>query len=64
MASQPPRLLRSQLTGTVYIVTEYKSRPGGSFEAIRKYSVSRDELAAIGYVPAALQESEEDANDG
>lgn len=58
---KPPRLLSSQLTKTVYIVTRYKTAPAsGTIVAEEKYPVDpRDLLDAIyvlGVSDAALDE--------
>jgi hypothetical protein len=39
---QPPRLLRSGLTGRVYVVTRYKVLDRGRIEALTKYDVTED----------------------
>jgi hypothetical protein len=49
-AIQKPLLLRSPLTGQVYIVTRYHrdEARNGAVVAHRKYEVTADELRAIG----------------
>lgn len=42
-----PRLLRSGLTGTVYVVTRYKELPTGHIEAQTKYDVTEDFNALV-----------------
>lgn len=46
---QTPRLLRSALTGRVYIVTKYRDLSGGRFEAITKHDCT-DEFNALAVV--------------
>lgn len=48
--TQKPRLMRSPLTGTVYLVTRYTTYgdpAAGLIEAQEKYPVDRDELADV-----------------
>lgn len=40
MAKQHPRLVRSDLTGTVYVLTRYKTHPDGLVEALEKWDVT------------------------
>lgn len=40
--SQPIRLLRSRLTGRVYVVTAYTANPDGTFIAKTKHDVTED----------------------
>ena len=41
-APKPVRLLRSALTGRVYVVTDYDEKPGGLFVAKTKHDVTDD----------------------
>lgn len=43
---QHPRLLRSGLTGRVYVVTRYKELGDGRFESLEKFDVTDDFQAA------------------
>lgn len=40
-------LMHSPMTGRVYIVTRYKDRGGGRYEAITKYDVTENFLAVV-----------------
>lgn len=39
---QPPKLVRGGLTGRVYVLTRYKVRSDGGYEAIEKHDVTED----------------------
>lgn len=43
---QPPVLMRSGLTGSVWIVTRYREDAAGPYEALEKYDVT-DQFDAI-----------------
>ncbi len=49
-----PKLMRSGLTGTVYIATKYEERPGGGWRAIEKHTVADEELADLGLLKQPL----------
>lgn len=49
-----PRLLRSALTGRVYIVTKYRDLGDGKFNAITKYDCT-DEFNALAVVAAPVE---------
>lgn len=54
---QPPLLLKSDLTGAVYVVTKYKRLDSGVVEAIEKHDVTAqfNDLAAA---PVVLPDPE------
>ncbi len=45
-----PRLMRSTLTGTVYVVTRYKDLGEGRIEATQKYDVTDDFMFILGQI--------------
>ncbi len=45
--SQPIRVLRSGLTGTWYVVTQYAVRGNGAVEAAQKHQMHPDDAAAL-----------------
>ena len=48
---QTPRLMRSDMTGEVYIVTKYESLGEGNYRAKEKFDVTKEfELMAIKFM--------------
>lgn len=56
---QHPRLLRSGLTGRVYVVTRYKELGDGRFESLEKFDVTDDFQALVGTLIGARAEGDE-----
>ena len=42
-----PKLMKSELTGVWYIVTNYEDLGNGHFRAIKKFEISKEDLEAI-----------------
>jgi hypothetical protein len=58
-ANGQPLLMRSELTGTVYVVTSYKDLGEGRIEALKKYDVTDQFNALVAVLP--LNPKREDA---
>ncbi len=58
---QTPRLMRSEMTGEVYIVTKYESLGEGNYRAKEKFDVTKEfELMAIKYMQSKdIKENDE-----
>jgi len=46
-ARQAPRVLRSPMTETWYVVTRWRTRPNGVIEALTKYPVHPEDAAGL-----------------